>query len=124
MENVIFKYTREDALDDGYALDVSSLAHLAGFGPAVAVSVTRAGIWHGIIAAPLEGGQPVSEETESMRIAKVLNAVGRAIHAELKKNPGEYLFTDIEACGHKIWAGLEATEDGKPAVNIFTPSEY
>jgi hypothetical protein len=76
MPDIIFKYSRKAALDDGVLLDVSELASEAGFKLPVAVSDT---LYHGYLTPPLE----LAKEGQSLdgRLWDTLSVLRLAIKA-------------------------------------------
>jgi hypothetical protein len=70
--NVIFAYTRAQAIADGVLVDVSKLAREAGFKIPVAVT---AGVWAECVAVPLG----VTGQDETGRLWDVLNMLRHAI---------------------------------------------
>jgi hypothetical protein len=72
MDNVIFAYTRADAIADGVLVDVSDLAREAGFKIPVAVT---AGVWAECVAVPTG----VTGQDTAGRLWDVLNMLRHAI---------------------------------------------
>ncbi|HPB66194.1 MAG TPA: hypothetical protein PLW80_06525, partial [Spirochaetales bacterium] len=76
MPEVVFSYSRADALADGILVDVSELAREAGFKLPVAVSDT---LYHGYLTPPLE----LAKEGQSLdgRLWDTLSVLRYAIKA-------------------------------------------
>ena len=68
MTELIYSYTRKQALEDGVLVDISQLASEAGFRYPVAVS--RA-LWEGYIRPPAEG----PEQSDTGKLWDVLNVL-------------------------------------------------
>jgi hypothetical protein len=114
--DVIFSYTREQAIADGAFIDVTESAQTVG--ARFDVAITAAGIWADVV------------QKDSLRLDHFLMAVfqdmrNREFTGGLET---EFKFTFRRADGvlvtENIWYAGEANQDGTPAVNIFLPSEY
>lgn len=123
MTNVIYSYTRAQAIVDGVLLDVSKLAREAGFKLPVAVT---AGVWAECIAVP----QGVACQDETGRLWDVLmllrhaiatsssggDRVDFAVHVRNDNREGTPPLVSLYAlCG--------PGDDAEPVVTVMLPHE-
>ncbi len=123
MPDIIFKYGRKAALDDGVLLDVSELAHEAGFKLPVAVSDT---LYHGYLTPPLE----LAKEGQSLngRLWDTLSVLRYAIKASPSTDRLSFtiLFAqapDAEPEPVNLLAVCGPGDSGEPVITIMTPSD-
>jgi hypothetical protein len=117
--DVIYSYTRAQALEDGVLVDVSSLAREAGFRYPVAVT-TR--VWHEWVVPP--EGTPGQDATG--RLWDVLNV----LRMEIRK-AGQTDRVDFEVLfdqgGEKVYGQFYALcgpgDSGEPVITIMLPEE-
>src|SRR5512144_2788596 len=101
--NVIFSYTRAQAIADGVLVDVSELAKEAGFRFPVAVT---AGVWAECVAVP----DGVTDQDEKGRLWDVLNVLRFAI-AKQKK--------DVERVDFAVHVRNDDSEGDPPLVRLY-----
>lgn len=120
--NVIFRYTRAQALEDGVLIDATELAKEAGF--RIPVALTHAA-WASYVAVP-EG---VTGQDETGRLWDVLTMLYHAIrrgeggsetafhlHVRNSEEPGEPPLVELKAhCG--------PGDDAEPVITIMLPDE-
>ena len=123
--NVIYAYTRAEAIEDGVLVDVSDLAQEAGF--RVPVAITQA-VWHEIIV-PDEENRTSGGQSETGRLWDVLMILWATIRplpgqadtitfqvlAVMENSPVPELVTLKAVCG--------PDDDGSPCVTIMLPEE-
>ena len=119
MDNMIFAYTRQDAIDDGVFVDVSEMAKEAGIKFPVAVTSNLYNTY--INPEPMPQGQD-----EKGRLWDLLWMFTRAARSGKSSFISFQCLFSEEEHPVKIWAVCEATSptDPSPAINIFLPSEY
>lgn len=116
--DVIYKYSREQAISDGVMIDVSDMAEEAGFKIPVAITV---GVWEKVIdiRKGLEGIQDVQG-----RLWDILY-VGAVRARDIITNTFNY--TIIMPHGRKrnleLKVVLGAGDNGEPVVTIMLPEE-
>ena len=120
--NVVFRYTRAQAIADGVLVDVSELAKEAGFRIPVAVTAT---LWEGYITPP-----PSAEEegqSTTGRLWDVLNVMRVAIRS-LPANSDIVLFSVL----FRMTEGTETVQikalcgpgdDAEPVITIMLSNE-
>lgn len=123
MPDIIFKYGRKAALDDGVLLDVSELAHEAGFTLPTAISDT---LYHGYLTPPLE----LAKEGQSLngRLWDTLSVLRYAIKASPATDRITFtvLFTmtpNTEPVPVELLAVCGPCDSGEPVITIMTPSD-
>jgi len=123
MENVIFSYTRQDAINDGTFIDVSDMAKEAGIKHPVAVT---SNLYHTHIvpsASQQESGQSIKG-----RLWDVLSMFAFCCRGMVGETDGNMATFPVRFSGKEvtIWAFIEAQsmEDPSPAINIMLPEDY
>ena len=126
---VIFKYTREDAINDGVFVDISKLAKEAGF--KIPVAITQ-GV-NALLNEEIEGQDFIGRAWDLFTILlltiKGMNKPDNFIEfkpvfvraSNVRNLPSYEKFKPVPV---KIWAVIEANNDGSPGMNIMLPSEY
>ena len=119
MDNVIYAYTREDAINDGVFVDASEMAKEAGIKYPVAIT---SNLYHTHINPdPMPTGQD-----KKGRLWDLLNMFAFSVKAG--KSDGNFMKFTVKF-GQKnveVWSVIEATSpsDPSPAINIMLPSDY
>lgn len=123
MSEVIFSYSRADALADGVLIDVSGIAHEAGFTLPVTVSDN---LYHGYLTPPLE----LAKEGLSVegRLWDTLSVLRYAIKASPSTDRLSFtvLFTqapDAEPEPVNLLAVCSPGDSGEPVITIMLPSD-
>lgn len=118
--NIIFRYTADQAMADGYLFDVSTIARQAGFVYPVRITV---GVKD--LLTPDENAQSAGQSYDG-RLWDVLFVARQAI---LQSKDDKYIsfkviFQDSSGTSKniKLFAALDATSG--PAIHIGLPSEY
>lgn len=121
--DLIFKYSRENALSDGVLVDVSDLAREAGFVIPTAVSDA---LYHSYLTPPLE----LAKEGLSLtgRLWDVLNVLRYAIKASSSTDRLSFtvLFaqaSDTEPEPVNLLAICGPGDSGEPVITIMLPSD-
>lgn len=123
MPDIIFKFSRADALAEGVLIDVSELASEAGFKLPVAVSDT---LYHGCLTPPLELAKAgLSFEG---RLWDTLSVLRYAIKTSPTTDRITFtvLFTmapDTEPVPVELLAICSPGDSGEPVITIMTPSD-
>ncbi|MEN6442041.1 MAG: DUF6573 family protein [Syntrophobacter sp.] len=123
MPEVVFSYSRADALADGVLVDVSELAREAGFKLPVAVSDT---LYHGYLTPPPElakGGISVEG-----RLWDTLSVLRYAIKASPATDRITFTVLFAQAPDAKpepveLLAVCGPGDSGEPVITIMTPSD-
>jgi len=119
---VIHSYTRQDALNDGMLIDVSTTAKEAGFKVPVAVTC---GVWAQYVAVP-EGCE--GEQDETGRLWDILFMT----HWTIKQGNlgGDIVYVDFFAVTErkkqekaKVKAMIHGGDNGEPVITIMLPDE-
>lgn len=126
---VIFKYTREDAINDGVFVDISELAKEAGF--KIPVAITQ-GV-NALLNEEIEGQDFIGRAWDMFTIL-LLTIKGMTkpdnfiefkpvfVRASNVRNlPSSEKFKPVPV---KLWAVVEGNNDGSPGMNIMLPREY
>ena len=119
MSEIVYTYTRQQAIDDGMFVDVSETAKEAGIKIPVAVT---SNLWHTHIVPNDEERQ--NGQDEQGRLWDVLTMF---VHAARRTKDNfvefEVLFSGIKI---KIWGVIEAQSptDPSPAINLLLPEDY
>lgn len=121
MTNVIHKYTRQDAIEDGVLVDVSKTAAEAGIRFPVAIASS---VWFGVIAVPddLQG-----EQDEAGRLWDVLTMFRFAA----QRTDGQWLSFQVlvkrraDAAPELVTlkAHCGPGDDAEPVITIMLPGE-
>lgn len=117
MDNLIFSYTRQEAIEDGTFIDVSEMAKEAGVN--IPVAVTASLYNKHINPDPMPTGQD-----EKGRLWDLLNML--VFNARRSKDSFLKFQVKFGVKLVEIWAVVEAQspEDPSPAINIMLPEDY
>jgi len=116
MDNVIYSYTRQNAIEDGIFVDVTATAHESKLAFPVVIVTTN--LFH----THIKPSDEMEDEEVNIRLAKLINTVRGAVEKTLQEDPNEGMITlehtfDKEAI--KVWAFIE--DNG---LNIILPEDY
>ena len=117
--DVIYSYTRADALRDGVLVDVSSLAREAGFRYPVAVT---ARVWHEWVVPPEEA---IGQDTTG-RLWDVLNVLRMEIRKAGQTDRADFrvLFDQgPEKVYGQFYALCGPGDSGEPVITVMLPEE-
>lgn len=126
--DVVFFYSRAQAISDGVLIDASELARDAGF--RLPVAITSAA-WADCVAWSREDSARQVHQDQTGRLWDVLWMAGCAARAA-SQNQSELLFelyrvprdghaTDAESCQLKLLIG--PGDEGEPVITILLPGE-
>lgn len=125
---VIYKYTRKQAIADGVLIDVTEMASEAGFRWPVAVT---AAVWADCVAWSEEDNDRQAYQDESGRLWDLLFAASYAVQTARQDNgslkydiwrvPRDGRSTDSQLVSLKLIAG--PGDDGEPVITIMQPHE-
>ena len=125
---VIYAYTRAQAIADGVLIDVSELARDAGFRHPVAMT---AGAWVDCVAWSREDSDRQVQQDQTGRLWDLLWMASCAIRAarsdgselffELYRVPCDGRSTEAVLCQLKLVAG--PGDEGEPVITILLPGE-
>ena len=121
-EEIISKYTRAQAIEDGVLIDVSTVAKEAGFLFPVAVS---AGVWARCIEVP----PGVECQDEAGRLWDVLHLLRIAIHRNASGDRVDFAIHVRNDNRERIpplvqlWALCGPGEDAEPVITVMLPDE-
>ena len=126
--NVIFRYTRQQALEDGVLIDVSAMAREAGF--ALPVALTAAA-WADAVAWNAVDNERQAYQDESGRLWDVLFMAAHAIRIDSKGHqPLKFSLNCIPRDGRSHTSRrlslkliLGPGDDGEPVITILLPGE-
>lgn len=136
MEEVIFSYTRQDAINDGVFVDVSEVAKRNGFDKPVALTTN---LYHTLITRGLTKDGVDYERALGVRLDAFLSKMWKKVEKEIKyKNglPKEHdslMYFQIpknefdrESDHVDVWIAEEAQGPYDPtlAYNIMLPEDY
>jgi len=110
-KDLIHKYTRAQAIQDGELINVTDAAKLCGF--AFPVAVTRA-LWNGSIDVP---GNPVA--TDERLIGLLL-----FLHRTIAVSEGETDRIHFESHGAKVVAVCGPGDQGEAVMTIGLPADF
>jgi hypothetical protein len=121
--DLIFKYSRADALTDGVLIDVSDIAHEAGFKLPVAVSDT---LYHGYLTPPPELAKEGLSRTG--RLWDTLAVLRYAIKASPATDLLSFtvLFAQVPDADPEpvdLLAVCGPGDSGEPVITIMLPSD-
>lgn len=122
MNDIIYAYTRKEAIDDGFLVDVSKLAGKAGFKYPVAMSRT---VFEQCVAVP-EGA---TDQDEVGRLWDILTMLRFAIKTSRDQNVADIRFklSVVGPNGHRSLVHLKALcgpgDDAEPVITIMLPQE-
>ena len=125
---VIYSYTRAQAIADGVLVDVSELAGDAGFRHPVAMT---AGAWADCVAWSSEDSYAQVHQDQTGRLWDVLWMASRAVRCassgqsellfELDRIPRDGRSTQAVRCQLKVVAG--PGDSGEPVITVLLPGE-
>lgn len=120
---VISRYTREQAINDGVLVDVTSAAKRHGL--TIATALTSAA-WHKAVAWDQGGGQSVEARLDDVLMLAVLNGRANSNSSELiflvgvvpnvEDNTGEAETIELKM-------SISGGDNGEPVVTIMLPDE-
>jgi hypothetical protein len=124
MDDVIFAYTRKQAIEDGMLIDVTETAKEAGFRLSVALTHT---VWADYVAVPdgVEGQDEAGRLWDVLWMCRFGISRGRGDEAEIlfqlhvrnDNRPGEPPLVTLKAvCG--------PDDDGTPCITVMDPDEF
>lgn len=126
---VIYSYTRNDALNDGVFVDITELAKEAGF--KIPVAITQ-GI-NTLLNEKIEGQDFTGRAWDMFTI--LLFEINRMKEPDnfiefepvfVRASNVKYLpsYEKFKPVPVKLWAVIEPNDDSSPGMNIMLPSEY
>lgn len=125
---VIYKYTRKQAIEDGVLIDVTEMAREAGFRWPVAVT---AAVWADCVAWSEEDNGRQVYQDESGRLWDLLFVASYAVQTarqddgslkyDIWRVPRDGRSTDSQLVSVKLVAG--PGDDGEPVITIMQPHE-
>lgn len=125
--NLIFAYTRAEAIADGELVDVTADAMKSGF--KIPVAVTRA-VWNDYIQWNNEDTDRQTNQDKSGRLADALWMLYLACKRNRDEAYIQYKLYVIPRDGNSIspvWVALKAVicggDDGEPVITIMLPNE-
>jgi len=112
-DEIIFAYTRNDAINDGIFIDITEMAKEAGFKIPVAIT---SNLYHSHIKT--------KTSDEKGRLWDVLNVL--KFHAKSSHESLIQFQVKLGRSNVKIWAVVEAQSptDPSPAINLLLPEDY
>ena len=117
---LIYSYTRQDAIDDGIFVDVTEVANRNGFKIPVAITTN---LFHSCI-----NKEELDEEANIIRLNTFLLTVWSAISKHQDKDNDHLLCLTINHDDNllKVWVAIEAKSltDPSPGINILLPEDY
>lgn len=120
-EDIIYSYTRAQAIDDGVLIDVTELAKEAGF--VVPVAVTN-GVWAGVVVPPKKAKERGEDETG--RLWDILYIASRRIKDATGSEALFYILATNNR-GKKKLVQLKAVagpgDEGELVITIMLPNE-
>lgn len=117
---LIHSYSREEALEDGYLVDISSLAREAGFRFPVAVTT---GIWALLDQKDLGGGQSVKGRTWDM-LAILMWEIRKGQRGDTTHFAPLFITkADEQPHGVKMYAKCGPGDTPEPVITIMLPDE-
>lgn len=122
-DNVIFSYTRQQAIDDGVFVDASEMAKEAGIKHPVAIT---SNLFHAHICPTDE--QKGNGQSIEGRQWDVLSMFVNCCKGIIGKLDGNMAIFPVIFSGKtvELWAFIEAQspDDPSPAINIMLPEDY
>lgn len=121
MDDLIFAYSRADALDDGVLVDVSHAAREAGFVIPVAVTST-------VFATLVEVPANIDGQDEEGRLWDILTCLRFAIR-QAKTHQSRIMFSVLvrnsqsRTNRHQLLSVCGPGDDGEPVITIMFPDE-
>jgi len=112
--DLIYSYTRAQALADGVLIDLSERARSCGIKYPAACTST---VWALIEATP-ETDRDMHQVAEAVRISAVLSAMLEAIRAA--RGTDRVVF---RALGAELWAQCGPGDDGEPVITVMMQGE-
>lgn len=126
--DVIYSYSRAQAIEDGVLVDISETAREAGFRWPVAITSTA---WADCVAWSDNDDQQQVYQDESGRLWDVLWMAFVAIRSASNGSQMEYQLYRVPRDGKSVEAELTTLklvcspgDDGKPVITIMLPQEY
>ena len=113
-DDLIYSYTRSQALADGVLVDLSERARCCGIQYPTACT---AGLWALIQAAP-EPDRDMHDVAEAVRISAVLSAMLEAIRKARGTDRVEF-----RALGAELWAQCGPGDHGEPVITVMMQGE-
>lgn len=113
-DDLIYSYTRSQALADGVLVDLSERAHSCSIRYSTACT---ASVWAVIQAIP-EPDRDMREVAEAVRISAVLSALLGAIRAA--RGTDRVTFRGL---GAELWAQCGPGDDGEPVITVMMQGE-
>ncbi|EQD44239.1 hypothetical protein B1B_13596 [mine drainage metagenome] len=113
-DDLIYSYTRSQAIADGVLVDLSERGRTCGIKYPTACTST---VWALIEATP-ETDRDMREVAEAVRISAVLSAMLEAIRAA--RGTDRVVF---RALGAELWAQCGPGDDGEPVITIMLEGE-
>ena len=113
-DDLIFSYTRSQALADGVLVDLSERARVCGIKYPTACTST---VWARIQAIP-EQDRDMHEVAEAVRISAVLSAMLEAIRKARGTDRVEF-----RALGAEMYARCGPGDDGEPVITMMMQGE-
>lgn len=127
MEEMIYSYTREQALADGVLINVSELAKEAGFTIPVAVTDT---VWFNYIEWTQDDNKQQTYQDLDGRLWDVLSMLRFAIRRQPNSQIINYTLAVVPRDGKsrraktvQLKAIIGAGDNGEPVITIMLPSE-
>ncbi len=119
MDNLIYAYTREDALNDGVFVDVTSTAKEVGFKIPVAIT---SNLFHTYIKP---SNMPVGQD-ENGRLWDLLWMFYNACKTSSKDNNMVAFKVIFDRKEVTVWGVIEAQSmtNHDPAINLMLPEDY
>lgn len=125
--NVIYSYTRKEAINDGVLIDVSTRAYEASFSIPVALT---AAVWSQyVIWSESDSARQVSQDTEE-RLLDILQMLHFAIHKNLNSDCLCYHLYIIPRDGKTtkprlipLKAVIGGGDQGEPVITVMLPNE-
>jgi len=114
--DLIYSYTRAQALDDGVLIDLSERARSCGIKYPAACTST---VWALIEATP-ETDRDMRQVAETVRISAVLSAMLDAIRRGGARGTDR---VEFQALGEALYAHCGPGDDGEPVITLMVQGE-
>ena len=115
--DLIYSYTRAEALADGVLVDVSERAKRAGIRYPTACTT---GVWSLIDCLPESSTDTLSSVVRSERLAAVLRSMLAAIRRGGAQGTDR---VEFQALGAALWAQCGPGDQGEPCITIMAEGE-